>query len=292
MNFEKILKLTLFLQIILLIFLTYPSNKKEEQNLFLSTLNKAQIEKIVLTEKKNNITLVKKNDIWTLKDKFDFPANQEKISKILDAILVPQNLRLTGKTNNALKKFKLDENNYIETIDLISKDKTDTLILGDTPEFKKIYIRNKKDSNSYILDLAKFDLDTNIKNWYLKDILGINKNLVKRFVFSTFSIIKKDNEFVIENVDSMKDIKKEPFDFLLNQLFNISFLDIISKNKIDDKTPLFTIEVQKEDNTKMVLKFLKSNDLYIMKISTMPWDFSISKNLFNALNDYKLSSFF
>ena len=43
---------------------------------------------------------------------------------------------------------------------------------------------------------------------FLKDILGINKNLVKRFVFSTFSIIKKDNEFVIENVDSMKDIKK------------------------------------------------------------------------------------
>ncbi len=297
MNFEKILKIALFLQIVLLIFLTYPSGKKVTENLFLSTLDKSNIEKIIITEKDKNITLVKKNDLWTIQDKFNFPASPEKVAKVLDTIFVPQNLRLTGKTKNALKKFKLTAENNTGTLKLFGKDgkdkeNTDTLILGDMPEFKKIYIRNEKNTNSLAIDLSKFDLSIEPNNWYLKNFLGISKDLVKKFNFSTFSIAKKKNDFVIENVGSMKDIKKDQFNFLLNRLFNISFLDIVSENKFNDKKPDFTITVEKGDGTIMVLNFIKAKDLFIMKTSTMPWDFSISKNLFNALSEYKLSSFF
>lgn len=283
MNLERFLKIALFLQLVLLIFLTYPKNTSDKKDVVLSNLKKENLTQILFEENDKKLTLVKENDIWLLKDKFKFPANQEKTARILDSIFTPQELRRVGKSKNALIKYKLSNDNYIEKIKLSTKDQNDTLILGDTPEFKKIYIRNENDTESFIVNLSKFDLGVDVNTWYQKDFLGLTKELVKSITFSPFSLVKDNDGYIVANADKNEKYDNEKINFLVNKVFSLSFLDILSSEKISIGKPDFKIDIEKEDGTKITLNFKKIDNNFILKVSNMPWDFSISKNLFNDL---------
>ncbi|MGI6680680.1 MAG: DUF4340 domain-containing protein [Bdellovibrionota bacterium] len=287
MNLEKFLKITLLLQIVLLIFLTYPTSKNVKDKHALSHLKKENITKIILKEDKEKLELIKENDIWLLKDKFKFPASQEKVSNILNAVFNTHEIRRVGTSENALEKFKLTEKKHVEEIALFENEKLDTLYLGDTPEFKKVYIRNKNSKDSFVANLSKFDLGVDVTSWYQKDFLGFSKELVTKVSFNSFSIIKDGEKFTIDKLEDKKVIDEEKMDFLLNKLFSLKFLDILSVDKIKLDAPDFKIDVLKETETLITLSFKKIDDKYIVKVSNMPWDFEISKNLFNDFKETK-----
>ena len=262
MNLEKFLKMTLAFQLLLLIVLTYPTKSS-------------------------------KSDIWFLKDKFNFPANQDKVARILDSIFTNQKLQKVGQSNNALVKYKLADNNYQEKITVYDNVKEESFLFGDTPEFKKIYIRNQKSNDSYVINLSKFDLGVDINSWYQKNFLGFKKELIKKISFDSFSISKeKDKEknidkFIVNNLEEKQDDEK--VDFLINKLISLSFKDILSSDKINLPSPDFKIEVLKEDGSNVTLSFKKINDKFILKVSNMPFDFEVSKNMFNDFKEAKKS---
>lgn len=288
MNLEKFLKIALFLQLILLVFLTFPSSKKSIKDYKLSELQKGDITNIVLTEKDKALNLKKVSDVWVLSDKFDFPADQEKVSRMLEGIFTPSELRLVGKSKNALIKYKLTDKDFVEKVSVTSaNNKTDTLLLGDTPEFKKIYVRNEKSQDSFITSLSKFDLGTDVSSWYKKNFLGFTKELVKKISFNSFSLIKDKDDFNVENLKEGETLDKEKLDFLINKLFSLSFTDIQSSEKVQLEAPDFKIEVLREDGQTITLSFKKLQDKFLLKVTNMPWDFEISKNSFNDLKEVK-----
>ena len=289
MKLEKFLKIALVCQLVLLIILTYPSNKLNKENFLLSKINKQNISKIVLSENDKNLELTKQSDIWLLKDKFNFPADQEKVGRILESIFPTGKLQRVGKSKNALTKFKLADNNFIEKVSVYTDNEEDTFLLGDTPEFKKIYIRNKASEDSFVIDLAKFDLGTDINSWYQKNFLGLSNELVKKVSFNSLSLVKDNNKFVIENLEKEKTQDDEKVNFLTNKLFSLKFKDILSSDKINLGSPDFKIEVLKEDGTNITLSFKKIDDKYILKVSNMPYDFEVSKNLFNDFKETKVA---
>lgn len=288
MNLEKFLKITLILQFVLLIFLTFPSSKKSIKDYKLSSLQKADVTNIKLTENDKALNLKKVSDVWVLSDKFDFPADQEKVSRMLDGIFTPSELRLVGKSKNALIKYKLTDKDFIEKVSVTSSDnKSDTLLLGDTPEFKKIYVRNENSQDSFITSLSKFDLGTDVNSWYKKNFLGFTKELVKKISFNTLSLVKDKEDFNLENLKEGETIDKEKVDFLINKLFSLSFTDIQSSGKVNLESPDFKIDVLREDNQTITLNFKKVDDKFLLKVTNMPWDFEISKNSFNDLKEIK-----
>ena len=114
MNLEKFLKMTLAFQLLLLIVLTYPTKSSKSDISSLTELKKQNISKILLSENDKTLELTKQSDIWFLKDKFNFPANQDKVARILDSIFTNQKVQKVGQSNNALVKYKLADNNYQE----------------------------------------------------------------------------------------------------------------------------------------------------------------------------------
>ena len=77
--------------------------------------------------------------------------------------------------------------------------------------------------------------------------------------------------------------------FLINKLISLSFKDILSSDKINLPSPDFKIEVLKEDGSNVTLSFKKINDKFILKVSNMPFDFEVSKNMFNDFKEAKKS---
>ena len=293
MNLEKFLKMTLAFQLLLLIVLTYPTKSSKSDISSLTELKKQNISKIILNENDKTLELTKQSDIWFLKDKFNFPANQDKVARILDSIFTNQKLQKVGQSNNALVKYKLADKNYQEKITVYDNTKEESFLFGDTPEFKKIYIRNQKSNDSYVINLSKFDLGVDINSWYQKNFLGFKKELIKKISFDSFSISKeKDKEknidkFIVNNLEEKQDDEK--VDFLINKLISLSFKDILSSDKINLPSPDFKIEVLKEDGSNVTLSFKKINDKFILKVSNMPFDFEVSKNMFNDFKEAKKS---
>ena len=287
MKLEKFLKIALVCQLVLLIILTYPTNKLKKEDFLLSKINKQNISRIILSENDKNLELNRQSDIWLLKDKFNFPADQDKVKRILESIFSTNKLQRVGKSKNALTKFKLADNNFLEKVSVYTDNEEENFLLGDTPEFKKIYIRNQKSEDSFVIDLSKFDLGVDVNSWYQKNFLGLSNELVKKVSFNSFSLIKDDNKFIIENLDKDKKQDDEKVNFLINKLFSLKFNDILSSDKINLGSPDFKVEVLKEDGTNITLSFKKIDDKYILKVSNMPFDFEVSKNLFNDFKESK-----
>ncbi len=251
LSFLLLIVLAVVFTLIKIIPKTNPSTK---QTLF-NTTN--EVNKIEVTESGTTAILTNNNGLWVIASDNNLPADNEKITILLDNIKTLAIKELVSENENNQPKFGVDS---VSGINLkLSKDGTTLfeLIIGNAgPDYESDYIRLPDQKKVY---LSNTPLRAKIlTNWQDLKVASFKSGEVKEVTVSIGTMVKKyQGETTINLVNALTGLMAEDTKLIDEKEFGILGLARIEK----------TIEIQLT-NEKITLKFgqiIKDKKQWLLK---------------------------
>lgn len=242
--------------------------KKEPKTFF--NLKKETITQLKITDNNDIVNIVKNGNSFMAGD---FPADEERIYKIIDSLLQFAKDEFVSTNKNKYADFEVDGRRKIEFDQHV-------VYIGKNYSYAKSYARVDSDPRVYILneDLSNVFYPKDFRD--LKVYLVNSEEKVDKVDLSwsgkKIVLTKKDNKWLLNN---NKEAKKERVDFFLNDLKTLKGDDIFGSEKNDlSKLPVeltvFISESKKEKKAVFYKKdkekfyFFKEDSKYIYQIPT------------------------
>jgi hypothetical protein len=179
----------------------------------LSQIPQKEISKVEITKEAETVILIKKNDKWLL-DPNQYPADMEKVKKILDVIADLSVTALVSESENYVR-YELDENSRIHVKAYKGERLKREFYIGKTaPSFNHTFIRLRNDSKVYhARENFKSDFDQTVEAMRDKTVLTLEQNEIQEI-----NIIKGDKQLtfakkhITVEIKTDKETKKEKTD--------------------------------------------------------------------------------
>ncbi len=152
---------------------------QEEQSSFLS-IDKADINRMsILDSEGNEVTLDRVADEWQLSlpavDGGDFvlPADQTKVSEVLNTLLDVRAPWPVGTTTDARERFEVTEDAFQRRLSLSGADgEAVEVFLGTSPGYRRVHARAKGSDDVYSIDFSNYQLPATAGDWLDSSLLG------------------------------------------------------------------------------------------------------------------------
>lgn len=172
-----ILSVVLGAQVILAGALFYNGQNSFETQAPVSLLSLEQqtINEITLQEGDNDkpLTLVKNGEDWHLADYPNLPLLDYKVSALTDTLINSKVNWPVSRTQASHKRFKVADDNFEKRITYKLGDDEVDILLGESPSFKKLYVRNGDNNDVFTIEFSGYQLSVDKNDWLSKSLLSV-----------------------------------------------------------------------------------------------------------------------
>ena len=126
------------------------------------------------------LVLKRNGDAWVLPALGDFPASGTRIESLLDDLGGLKRTLPVATSADAQRRFKVADDAFERRLTLHAGDKQATLIVGDSPGFRRLFARVDGEDAVYDLRLALFDLSAQADDWIDRGQLQIDRGKISR----------------------------------------------------------------------------------------------------------------
>lgn len=172
-----ILSVVLGAQVILAGALFYNGQNSFETQTPVSLLSLEQqtINEITLQEDDNDkpLTLVKNGEDWHLADYPNLPLLDYKVSALTDTLINSKVNWPVSRTEASHERFKVADDNFEKRITYKLGDDEVDILLGESPSFKKLYVRNGDKSDVFTIEFSGYQLSVDKNDWLSKSLLSV-----------------------------------------------------------------------------------------------------------------------
>ena len=217
--------------------------------------------------------LRKINGKWLLPDKFNAPADEGKVTDILEKIATLKQGLIVAKTRGAAKRFKVSEDNFVRHVVLKSGDqKKADFFLGTSPSFKMVHARVSDHQEIVNVALNTYELEIDADNWIDRKMAQVNKDdIIELIIGDNIHLTKKDNTWQLSGLADNEEINTEEVENLLEKVSRLSVDGIIDPSEhsgLFEKDPELTITINLHGDEKKLYTFVKpEEDHYVRKAS-------------------------
>lgn len=174
-RFNQVLGAALAVQVVIaggLYFGSQPPATDQVQMALLDT-EQSQIDRITINEGDGKQTVLSKVDgKWQLPDYHQLPANQSKVSDILNTLETTKSGWPVATTKSSRERFEVADENFQKRVVLSQGDKEiQTLYLGTSPGFRQLHVRRSGEDEVYAVKLNSYDFPSQNTNWLDKTLL-------------------------------------------------------------------------------------------------------------------------
>lgn len=292
----------LIAQLVVAVFLWWPHQRGPLTGQPWLSFKADQVSSITLTaggqqagQHASSLTLAKKDSHWVLPDAHNFPADPNKVSRLLDAIAGLKGTLPVAVTKDAAKRFHV-ANNKFET-HLLLKGGSQTLAnvyIGNAAGANLVYLRRADQSAIETNNLAVRLLDTGIKSWRDKQLLHLTNSQVTQLVLPQVTLKHHGSSWqALESDGSTVALSASKTQALVNQLTQLNYIDA-APQQVASK-PAFTARV-KMANKVLTYAFIRKSVTtaggkdaphhkvtWFMTRSDLPWRFKVSADTINSL---------
>jgi hypothetical protein len=140
----------------------------------LLAIKTADIDRVVIQDASNKVTLQKIGSQWQLPELHQLPVDQQKLDEILQKLDGTKLTWPVTTTASSHERFEVTSNKFQRRIELFQGDnKKADLWLGSTPGFKKIHLRREGEDQVYTVELTAFEFATASNDWLQSDLLAV-----------------------------------------------------------------------------------------------------------------------
>lgn len=239
------------------------------------------------------VMLAKIDGAWRLPEQGDFPADRDKIERLLTRLKELKQGPPVAKTVGAQERFKVSDENFERRISLASaSDTLATLYLGTSPAMRQTHAREAGGKTIHAVELATYDVPVKPDDWEDKAVLQIPKDEIAAIEVNGLRLERapdtgdrkandeNDNkttkpsatawQLVGESKHAPNSEAAEKLAGLLAQLRIGAVLGKKEQTRYGLKTPRLTLSVVRKDGPTAAYRIgkMKDKEDYVLKVST------------------------
>ncbi|ACE85583.1 DUF4340 domain-containing protein [Cellvibrio japonicus] len=136
-------------------------------------MNIDSVDKWVISDASNSVTLVKSANVWQLPELHQLPVEAQKLDSLLDKLKGTKLTWPVATTESSHERFEVAESKFQRRISLFAGDKKlGDIFFGTSPGFKKVHLRRAGEKAVYAVELSSFEFSTTDKDWLETELLA------------------------------------------------------------------------------------------------------------------------
>jgi hypothetical protein len=295
-RFTLILSGVLALQLVLALALTfsgtdYAAYKADEP---LLAFDNDKVDQIVIDETgANSVTLKKHDGQWLIPAMADFPAEQARVTGLLDKIGALKKGWPVATTSDAAKRFKVAAEDHERRIVLKSGDQElATLLIGSSPTYRQAHVRTASADEIYSAEISAYEAGARGEEWVDKTYLDIPQDKIASISIGDVVLEQKDGKFTLAGLSADQKAKPAELPPIVSAVTNPSF-DVVQGKGKDALAKLeaadFEVTVKRTEGEPVILKYKKEGDggAYLFASSAHPYVFRVAASTIKPLADAK-----
>lgn len=237
----------------------------------------------------SGVTLTRGDKGWLIADLGDFPADGAKADALVEKLAGLKRPLPVGTSAESLKRHKVADDGFERKVTLESGDAAvATLLLGDSPGFRRIFARPAGDAAVYDLDLALFDVSNRTDDWLDRTNLRLGREEIQRVSTSDWTLVKGEDGWQLQGSEQAPD--RSAVDDLLSRISNLGYRGVLGtedKPEYNQGSPILEMEVAlvKGETRKYRISQVKDGQDFVLKASDRPWYFKLSEFDLEGLKD-------
>ncbi len=248
----------------------------------LATFEPALVDKIHIEAPGEAVILRKEEGKWQLPELDDFPADQQKVTSLLDTLAGLEKGWPVATTSGAAERFKVAKDTFERHIVLRQGEKkVADLYFGTSPGFRRVHARAAGENEIVSVPFSLFDAEADENRWIDRKVLGVQEKEMIRIELPDFVLERDEGEWRLADLKPNEQTVVNEANRLAGKLAGLSiesvFDDETQPEREKDASPL-KISVIMKDDKRLDYTFhkLKSGS-YLLQRSDMPRRFEVAE---------------
>lgn len=232
---------------------------------------------------------------WVVGGLGDFPSAGFKADQLLTTLAALKRPLPVATSAAARERFKVADTGFNRRLTLEGvQGPIATLILGETPRFKRLFGRPADDSAVYELDLAIADVSNRRVDWLDQGQLRVDQTKITAVSGADWRLEKDGENWRLANAGANEPLDQDKARALVRTLANLSYRDVFVGTDIptDDQTESaleLKLELGAEGARVYRIAKLKASEDSVLKVDDRPQAFKLSKYDLMELTDLERS---
>lgn len=229
----------------------------------------------------NGVQLAKTEEGWVVPSLGDLPAARAKVSDLLSKLGTLEKGLPVATSDSALKRFKVAEDNFERKLTLKSgADTRATLYLGDSPGFRRLFVRAEGQDAVYEAQLGLFDAPETPDAWSDRTLLHLDKDDVRQLAIGELTLENKDDDWRLADLAEGEEQDSGAIQDLVRLLTSIEFVGVLeaeAASAISQEVPPLHIQAVLKSGETIDYRISKldlDND-YLLETSNRPQGFKL-----------------
>jgi hypothetical protein len=260
--------------------------------------NQTEVSRIRITSGgEQSVVLEKTAKGWRIPTLWDFPAAEFRVTDLLRKLAGLQKGLPVATSQSALKRFKVADDAFERRVTLEGdQGPLATLYLGESPGFRRDFVRVGNDKAVYEADLALFDVSDKAEDWSDRNALHLKEKDVQRIELPGIVLARDEKgAWKLAGLAAGQTLDQLAVDDLVRKVSDLNFLSVLGKQdkpEYKQQKPVLQYKVQLASDETVTYRISKAGkgDEYVLKASNSPYYFGASKYTLDALTDIKRAS--
>ena len=219
-------------------------------------------------------------DAWVLADLADFPVAPSRVDPLLAQLADLKRPLPIATSEEARKRFKLADDGFERRLTLEGKDgPLATLLLGDSPGFRRLFARPADDPGVYELSLALSDLSARRDDWLDTGLLRLDRERIARIASQDWALVKDGDVWRLEN--SEQPVDQSTANALVTRLANLGYRGVLGTEDAPayrQQAPKLVLDLGLTDGTARSYRIsqAENSEDYVLKDVEKPYFFKLS----------------
>ncbi|AFL72705.1 DUF4340 domain-containing protein [Thiocystis violascens] len=219
-------------------------------------------------------------ETWVLADLADFPVAPSRVDPLLAQLADLKRPLPIATSEEARKRFKLADDGFERRLTLEGKDgPLATLLLGDSPGFRRLFARPADDPGVYELSLALSDLSARRDDWLDTGLLRLDRERIARIASQDWALVKDGDVWRLEN--SEQPVDQSTANALVTRLANLGYRGVLGTEDAPayrQQAPKLVLDLGLTDGTARSYRIsqAENSEDYVLKDVEKPYFFKLS----------------
>lgn len=239
------------------------------------------------------VLVTKTQDGWIIPALKDLPAAKHKVTGLLAKLEGLQKGLPVATSAAALKRFKVDTQTFERKLVLERGDTPPAILyLGDSPGFRRLFVRAAADQSVYEAELGLFDAPDQPDNWSDRTLLHLDPEAVQRLTFAGLTLERTDDHWRLTDLAEGEEQDQQVVKDRVRTLTDIDFLGVLvdeDRPAIDTESAPLEIEATLADGETVRYRITKlaEGDDYLLEASNRPQGFTLASYVVEGLTDLR-----